>query len=99
MTPKYTLLPYTTLFRSHAATTTESSRRTSCLAGSCSIIASRPMLCTRDRRDVQVSTVIGGTSTRSEEHTYELQSRFDLVCSLLLDIYKQHQVSEIMREM
>src|SRR6266513_4736801 len=36
--------------------------------------------CTRNSR----------TRTRSEEHTYELQSRFDLVCRLLLDKKKQH---------
>src|SRR5437868_8069156 len=30
------------------------------------------------------------TATRSEEHTSELQSRFDLVCRLLLEKKKQH---------
>src|SRR5699024_12223366 len=31
--------------------------------------------------------------TRSEEHTSELQSRFDLVCRLLLDIKNYHQLN------
>src|SRR5207249_9230153 len=32
----------------------------------------------------------GGTKTRSEEHTSELQSRFDLVCRLLLEKKKNN---------
>src|SRR5699024_11848470 len=32
-------------------------------------------------------------SVRSEEHTSELQSRFDLVCRLLLEKKKQHKTS------
>src|SRR5437868_11917198 len=31
-------------------------------------------------------TTVGPCQTRSEEHTSELQSRFDLVCRLLLEI-------------
>src|SRR5699024_11383368 len=34
------------------------------------------------------------TSTRSEEHTSELQSRFDLVCRLLLEKKKTHNLRE-----
>src|SRR5699024_12585545 len=33
---------------------------------------------------------VGPTKRRSEEHTSELQSRFDLVCRLLLEKKKQH---------
>src|SRR5699024_11778142 len=33
------------------------------------------------------------TGTRSEEHTSELQSRFDLVCRLLLEKKNQHMFS------
>src|SRR5437868_12972788 len=32
---------------------------------------------------------------RSEEHTSELQSRFDLVCRLLLEKKKQHSVERL----
>src|SRR5207249_5398361 len=34
------------------------------------------------------------TRRRSEEHTSELQSRFDLVCRLLLEKKKKHQSSD-----
>src|SRR5699024_12615634 len=37
----------------------------------------------------RVSTI---SSTRSEEHTSELQSRFDLVCRLLLEKKKDHKI-------
>src|SRR5699024_11541675 len=35
-----------------------------------------------------------GSSTRSEEHTSELQSRFDLVCRLLLEKKKNNQYDQ-----
>src|SRR5699024_11462425 len=35
--------------------------------------------------DVPPHPTAGGAFRRSEEHTFELQSRFDLVCRLLLD--------------
>src|SRR5699024_12077864 len=39
--------------------------------------------------DIPVKLSIGTPSTRSEEHTSELQSRFDLVCRLLLEKKKR----------
>src|SRR5699024_11724124 len=39
-------------------------------------------------------TDIGGAPTRSEEHTSELQSRFDLVCRLLLEKKKSRALHE-----
>src|SRR5207249_2095487 len=36
-----------------------------------------------------VANVAGRNATRSEEHTSELQSRFDLVCRLLLEKKKE----------
>src|SRR5699024_11776262 len=36
-------------------------------------------------RPTTISTVVKGIGIRSEEHTSELQSRFDLVCRLLLE--------------
>src|SRR5699024_12102387 len=36
-----------------------------------------------------VSTILHGMCHRSEEHTSELQSRFDLVCRLLLEKKKE----------
>src|SRR5699024_12866391 len=63
-----------------APTTTPRRRR----AASCPA-ASTPTRCTR-RSD---SSARRATSRRSEEHTSELQSRFDLVCRLLLEKKQQ----------
>src|SRR5699024_12422518 len=38
------------------------------------------------------SEQVGGDDVRSEEHTSELQSRFDLVCRLLLENKTQYQL-------
>src|SRR5438067_7271856 len=38
------------------------------------------------------------TSFRSEEHTSELQSRFDLVCRLLLEKKKTRELTNLKRE-
>src|SRR5437868_9727218 len=69
--PRSTLFPYTTLFRSRNA------RRSTRPGNRCLISgvrhSSRPC-CTPEIRHL-----------RSEEHTSELQSRFDLVCRLLLE--------------
>src|SRR5437868_7978981 len=72
--PRSTLFPYTTLFRSSSRVV-----RWSCSAcfrsGTSRRRASRP-----------ASARCG---SRSEEHTSELQSRFDLVCRLLLEKKKK----------
>src|SRR5207249_11353552 len=73
--PTSTLFPYTTLFRSiHRSTWSRSTARSKPM---CRIARSRP------RRQN------GARSCRSEEHTSELQSRFDLVCRLLLEKKKK----------
>src|SRR2546422_5203465 len=82
--PRSTLFPYTTLFRSTSATSAvqpevveqvrEMARRWS-VPGA--VGALRVL---RDRPD----------STRSEEHTSELQSRLHLVCRLLLEKKKKN---------
>src|SRR5699024_12428388 len=77
--PSPTLFPYTTLFRSLDAS------RARRAAGARR--ARRPGL-GQERR----SRSLARARTRSEEHTSELQSRFDLVCRLLLE-KKQHQLS------
>src|SRR5438067_4180432 len=41
-----------------------------------------------------IATCYASRSTRSEEHTSELQSRFDLVCRLLLEKKKNYRVSD-----
>src|SRR5438067_6889875 len=67
--PRSTLFPYTTLFRSHWGKVFQ-------LSGASVAVDFR----TGDGRYLFVSV-----EPRSEEHTSELQSRFDLVCRLLLE--------------
>src|SRR5690349_24147674 len=77
--PRSTLFPYTTLFRSWppTASTRRTTRWTNCNVGATCWTTRRP------RRSNARS------STRSEEHTSELQSRRDLVCRLLLEKKKK----------
>src|SRR5258708_30955044 len=80
--PRSTLFPYTTLFRSLVTSGSESSFKTH----------ARRLL--RDgvpgaslRQAVLVT--LGASTTRSEEHTSELQSPDHLVCRLLLEKKKK----------
>src|SRR5438067_7045726 len=88
--PTSTLFPYTTLFRSHLQRALQLIRDGGAKAG----IALNPatpaewLSTAIEFCDfVLVMTVNPGFGgqTRSEEHTSELQSRFDLVCRLLLE--------------
>src|SRR5438067_4297765 len=77
--PRSTLFPYTTLFRSPA-----SPPRWSPPCGARRSRSSRsPRRVAAARRDPAPS------GERSEEHTSELQSRFELVCRLLLEKKKE----------
>src|SRR5437868_11314597 len=84
--PSTPLFPYTTLFRSRAA-------------GDCHQFQERPAAFGRDGG---VERAAGGdpgsaafaASQRSEEHTSELQSRFDLVCRLLLEKKKNIGIAD-----
>src|SRR5699024_12840378 len=69
--PRSTLFPYTTLFRSRPS-------RRACRPRARGALAWLP----RVRRRAQTQPP---RRRRSEEHTSELQSRFDLVCRLLLE--------------
>src|SRR3989442_9007894 len=91
--PRSTLFPYTTLFRSGRGQTR---RRVVCAAD-----AIRPELLpravrTRGHRGVVARHIRASSAdaaapatSRSEEHTSELQSRPHLVCRLLLEKKKQ----------
>src|SRR5438067_9555710 len=72
--PRSTLFPYTTLFRSAR-----------CFRGMRFRFASTDGSIGR-RKEKYRSFLVG---QRSEEHTSELQSRFDLVCRLLLEKKKK----------
>src|SRR5699024_12692888 len=75
--PRSPLFPYTTLFRSSAVCRTPAVQ-----AGSgCNARAYRHIQSTLHRQ----RPAHGICRYRSEEHTSELQSRFDLVCRLLLE--------------
>src|SRR5207249_9649803 len=81
--PRSTLFPYTTLFRSG-----EHPLR-------------RESLCPGGSRESRRTGMHPGSRTsragRSEEHTSELQSRFDLVCRLLLEKKKIVKVIVFLR--
>src|SRR5438067_6359764 len=76
--PRSTLFPYTTLFRSSCASTS----------------AAMPRATSSRARSKHASAPSGSPReevARSEEHTSELQSRFDLVCRLLLEKKKKYK--------
>src|SRR5260370_14881043 len=79
--PRSTLFPYTTLFRSRCAT--RSSPPRSMPASRSETSKKRRATPTPEQRCA--TTELGYRSTRSEEHTSELQSHLNLVCRLLLE--------------
>src|SRR5437867_6408287 len=84
--PRSTLFPYTTLFRSRFWTR----QRGRWLASSTSATAAsgrRPSFLTPRAEE----------TWRSEEHTSELQSPYDLVCRLLLEKKNQGTVRRLIR--
>src|SRR5689334_24302853 len=88
--PRSTLFPYTTLFRS-ALSWASARRRLLC-----------PWPLTRARCAASAPAFLDGrpsaprlSSTRSEEHTSELQSQFHLVCRLLLEKKKKKNIKNL----
>src|SRR5437868_13303266 len=71
--PRSTLFPYTTLFRSARGDRAEPAGLPHSAEG------------TRRRLPARPPPLLAASRKRSEEHTSELQSRFDLVCRLLLE--------------
>src|SRR5207249_8584428 len=97
--PTSTLFPYTTLFRSrhaHGGDVARERPRAPARAGGrpAGIRAARHATAGGDaapaRRAATAQRHRGAPPARSEEHTSELQSRFDLVCRLLLEKKKQN---------
>src|SRR5438034_3362552 len=83
-TPRSTLFPYTTLFRSWASRYSRlrrGRRKWQCFKAGRAGSPSKDAPC----RDKPRSSI------RSEEHTSELQSHSDLVCRLLLEKKNQHK--------
>src|SRR3712207_6994055 len=81
--PRSTLFPYTTLFRSRWSVIPETSRYFSSQLRAGGVLVSKPC------RVSSARTL--SRSSRSEEHTSELQSRQYLVCRLLLEKKKNLQ--------
>src|SRR5207249_10142029 len=77
--PRSTLFPYTTLFRSELSLPLPHERGRRQDQGAAGEPADRQLLVDDARLDRLAE------ADRSEEHTSELQSRFDLVCRLLLE--------------
>src|SRR3712207_7010387 len=96
--PRSTLFPYTPLFRSSrtcpARAAASGQPRLTCLTGRSAPPSMRRKARTEQGQPSAVSAVavlVNCTSTsRSEEHTSELQSRQYLVCRLLLEKKNNH---------
>src|SRR5207249_12145324 len=78
-----TLFPYTTLFRSQPGP--KAPHDTGKVA-----LRAQDRLEVRHREQHRLLRLTAERLPRSEEHTSELQSRFDLVCRLLLEKKKHH---------
>src|SRR2546427_5475023 len=77
--PRSTLFPYTTLFRSRAATGTQP-------GGGADVAQAGTLL---QQASGEFAKQNYGGALRSEEHTSELQSQSNLVCRLLLEKKKK----------
>src|SRR5699024_12732807 len=94
--PRSTLFPYTTLFRSDVLSRDEA------ITVEIDVAAMRAAweaagVSTAELSDAQVKKKTYRSQVfvaRSEEHTSELQSRFDLVCRLLLEKKKKNHQTE-----
>src|SRR5437764_11926239 len=84
--PRSTLFPYTTLFRSNGAGAATFMPSRALNGRSRRTMAERPAA--RPSKNAPVP-VPSGDTTRSEEHTSELQSPMYLVCRLLLEKKKK----------
>src|SRR2546427_9070745 len=93
--PRSTLFPYTTLFRSPRGTRARAA--SACRARSAWAAVRTCAASPRDARAAQSSRasvtplIADTTTTRSEEHTSELQSQSNLVCRLLLEKKKKNK--------
>src|SRR5699024_11480163 len=92
-----TLCPYTTLFRSMIEGI-QSGDTFSAITGGAGALGGGLMIAGGALSATGIGAVVGGPiaaagqrTPRSEEHTSELQSRFELVCRLLLEKKKTHR--------
>src|SRR3989442_10609045 len=90
--PRSTLFPYTTLFRSRRP------GRSGCFeeGNRPRILSGLTLLARRQMKIVLPESAKSSTLIRSEEHTSELQSRPHLVCRLLLEKKKNHDIFDVL---
>src|SRR5690606_41813532 len=86
--PISTLFPYTTLFRSWLGSLVDTIRHLAAYKLPLSI----PIVCYSIRFNAFLISCCTFASSRSEEHTSELQSRENLVCRLLLEKKNKHSI-------
>src|SRR5437868_8158880 len=89
--PRSTLFPYTTLFRSQVVQGSSDSLR---VEGEPEVMARVKVDQDGQRLTLTLTDTQSHGFVRSEEHTSELQSRFDLVCRLLLEKKKKDNDTE-----
>src|SRR2546422_3714855 len=90
--PRSTLFPYTTLFRSAGCIVFPTVVTVSVMpAVTPTVTASSASVCVGSTVTLSAAPT-GGSYSRSEEHTSELQSRLHLVCRLLLEKKKKYQI-------
>src|SRR5437868_9471093 len=87
--PRPTRFPYTPLFRSPPRTATPLIGFSRVMSSACRATPSGSSIAVRAMLE---PLGVALHALRSEEHTSELQSRFDLVCRLLLE-KKKHQAT------
>src|SRR5699024_12428801 len=87
--PTSTLFPYTTLFRSHSG---RFRRASSAAGGAAEPLSEQPGAVDGIQAGELRFLKVFRYNPRSEEHTSELQSRFDLVCRLLLEKKKKEDI-------
>src|SRR2546427_8655489 len=89
--PRSTLFPYTTLFRSfgvsRAAAAPEAQNTVSSVSTATQLLSNILSIVNTIGDD---NFATADLTTRSEEHTSELQSQSNLVCRLLLEKKKKH---------
>src|SRR5437868_12553985 len=93
--PRSTLFPYTTLFRSIHRDSAGAVEYHYVVADYLCRAIGGTLVGGSDADAAQWVAIEALTEFRSEEHTSELQSRFDLVCRLLLEKKKKKHTHEI----
>src|SRR2546422_7993412 len=94
--PRSTLFPYTTLFRSLVTGFAARSGRTSLSAQPALRLPAGSLTSRSTGTAVRGRSTGTNWTTRSEEHTSELQSRLHLVCRLLLEKKKDPRGHTVM---